>query len=43
MRLGLKARLSKLAGIEVERIVAAVAVDPGGAVADWDVVPRIER
>ncbi len=43
MRLGLKAHLSKLAGIEVERIVAAVAVDPGGAVADWDVVPRIER
>lgn len=36
-------RLAKLAGIEVERIVAAVAVDPGGAVADWDVVPRIER
>ena len=36
-------QLSKLAGIEVERIVAAVAVDPGGAVADWDVVQRMDR
>lgn len=31
MRLGPKAHLSKLAGIEVERIVAAAAVDSGGA------------
>ena len=37
-------RLAKLAGIEVERIVAAVAVDPGGAVAERvDVLQRMDR
>lgn len=36
-------RLAKLAGIEVERIVVAVGVDPGGAAAHRDVVARIQR
>ena len=37
-------RLAKLAGIEVERIVAAVGVDPGAAEAErMDVVPRMDR
>lgn len=36
--------LAKLAGIEEERIVVAVPVDPGGVMAwERDVVPRMER
>jgi hypothetical protein len=36
-------RLTKLAGIDVERIVAAVAIDPDDAMADRDVVPRLTQ